>query len=448
MPHPPSRRRETTGAGGPREVRFGRRRRYPGAVRKTEPVARRSSRPLTLAAVVVALALVAAGCSGGGKGRPGGRATGPPITVGLLNMENGPVGSFPELREGAETAARYVNEELGGVGGRPIQLESCATAGTPESSRACATRIVEKRPVAVVGGVDLAAGASLPVFEKAGIPYIGGSPTSQSELTSAASFMLTGGIASELLGQANYVTRTLKARRVAILHVDLPGLISTAATVARTVLRENGVEDVKIVAEKADAPDFTPALSAAASAKPDVIVVVFPAQGCARIMQARQALNIRARTLYPGACAEKGILDSAGAGAEGAVFATAYLPWSTSSEEDVRTYREALDRHGTGGGEPSILSQTGFSVVVTLRQLLEKAGGDKATPARLTERLKETKSHPNFMGHPFTCDGEQIPILRSMCDHHVRILERKGDTLVDVAGDWVTGADLVRALLD
>ena len=57
-------------------------------------------------------------------------ATGAPVVVGFVNQENAPAGSFPELRLGAQAALRYVNEELGGAGGRPIQLATCATAGS------------------------------------------------------------------------------------------------------------------------------------------------------------------------------------------------------------------------------------------------------------------------------------------------------------------------------
>jgi len=385
------------------------------------------------------VALVSAACSGGGDepARPKGSnpATGPPIVVGLINQEDAPVGSFPEVRRSAEAAARYVNEELGGVEGRPLKLETCATRGTPESSQACANQLVGKQPVAVLGGVDLGAAASLPILQRAGIPYVGGSPTLAEELNSPAAYMLAGGTVADLLGQAEYALNTLKAKRIAAIYVDLPGLLTTVVQASDVVLRLKGATSVKTVAEKADAADFTAAVTSANNSDPDVIFVVFPAQSCARIMQARQALGVKAKMFYPSACAAKSVVDAGGGGAEGAYFGSAFLPFGDPSK-DVDIWRQRTD--GT-----SVLSQAGFSVVMNLYQLLREV--DDVAPAALTERLQGAKSHANFMSHDYTCDRKQLPLLTSVCNPFVRVLQYKGGRFEDVVGQWVSGAELVRS---
>ena len=292
-----------------------------------------------------------------------------------------------------------------------------------------------KQPVAVLGGVDLGASASLPVLQKAGIPYVGGSPTLAEELSSPASYMLAGGTVADLLGQADYALNTLKAKRVAAVYVDLPGLLTTVVQASDVVLRLKGATSVKTVAEKADAADFTTALTSANSSNPDVIFVVFPAQSCARIMQARQALGVKAKMFYPSACAAQSVVDAAGGGAEGAYFGSAFLPFGDPSE-DVAIWRERTQ--GT-----SVLSQAGFSVVMNLFQLLREA--DAVTPAALRDRLDASKGHANFMGHDYTCDRKQLPLLTSVCNPFVRILQYRDGRFDDVVGQWVSGAELVRS---
>ncbi len=355
--------------------------------------------------------------------------------MGLINQEDAPIGSFPEVRRSAEAAVRYVNEELGGVDGRPLQLEACTTKGTPESSQACANQLVGRQPVAVMGGIDLGAAASLPILQRAGIPYVGGSPTLAEELNSPASFMFAGGTVADLLGQADYALNTLKVKRVAAVYVDLPGLLTTVVQAADVVLRVKGATSVKTVAEKADAADFTTALTSAAKSDPDVIFVVFPAQSCARIMQARQALGIKARMFYPSACAAQSVVDAAGSGAEDAFFGSAYLPFADPSP-DVAIWRDRAK--GT-----SVLSQAGFSVVMNLFQVLKEA--DEVTPAKVTDRLKQAKGHANFMGHDYTCDRKQLPLLSSVCNPFVRILQYRDGRFDDVVGQWVSGAELVKS---
>ena len=102
----------------------------------------------------------------------GAQATGEPIPVGFVNSEGGAF-SVPELRVGNEVAEDYVNANLGGVGGRPLQVTRCATDGSPEASIDCANQFVEAGVVAVVEGTDLGGDAMLPILADAGIPLVG-----------------------------------------------------------------------------------------------------------------------------------------------------------------------------------------------------------------------------------------------------------------------------------
>lgn len=405
------------------------------------------SRLRAVSALFLAAALVA-GCSNGtkGVGHPrAGEAAGRDIPLGMINMENSPLGSFPEVRQAAQAAVSYVNRELGGARGRRLRLDVCTTTGTPESSQACANRLLQKKPVAVIGGVDFGSSQSLSILEQAHVPYVGGSPTLPDELLSPDAFMFSGGTAAELLAEAGYFTDTLHARRVSLLYVDLPGLLDRATSIAKEILQKKGVTDVRLGTEKADAADFTPALSSADQGHPDAIAALFPAQGCSRVMQATQALGIKAKMFYPGACAEQTVVDAAGHGAEGAYFATGYLPF-TSADGDVATYRAKMRTYAGRDAKASVLSQAGFSVVMNLHRLLGEIDGPP-TPASLVTRLRATRDQPSFMGHPYTCDGARVPLLSAVCSAEVRILQYRDGRFEDLAGDWVNGTDLIKLVI-
>jgi branched-chain amino acid transport system substrate-binding protein len=391
-------------------------------------------------AVAIAVALVTlAGCSGGGGGSSAGELdgglTGAPVLVGLLNQEDAPLGSFPDLRRGAEAAVRHVNADLGGVGGRPVRLQACATRGTAESSQACATKLAGAHPVAVIGGVDLGSAASLPVLEDAAIPYVGSLPQLGEELTAKGAFMLAGGTVADLLGQAQYALDVLHAKRIGALYVDLPGVLTTVVQAAEIVLKAKGATDVKLVAAKADEADFTPALKAATADSPDVVFVVFPAQACARIMQAGQALAVKAALFFPSACAEKAVVDAAGDAAAGAYFGSAYLPFGDSSP-DVVAWQSRTNDDG-------VLSQAGFSAVMNVHRVLTELAGE-STPAAVSAALGAARDHPGFMTHAYTCDGKQVPLMKAVCNPYVRILRYQDGRFADVVGDWVSGAELVK----
>ncbi|HEX8804118.1 MAG TPA: ABC transporter substrate-binding protein [Acidimicrobiales bacterium] len=147
----------------------------------------RFSQARMIGAALAAVTLVAGACSddGGddttGSGSDlgdttatsaGPAASGEPIPVGFVNSEGGAF-SVPELRVGNEVATDYINDNLGGVGGRPLEVTRCATDGSPESSVDCANQFVEAGVVAVVEGTDLGGDAMLPILADAGIPLVG-----------------------------------------------------------------------------------------------------------------------------------------------------------------------------------------------------------------------------------------------------------------------------------
>jgi branched-chain amino acid transport system substrate-binding protein len=244
-------------------------------------------------------------------------------------------------------------------------------------------------------------------------------------------------VVADLLGQAEYALDTLKVKKVGALYVDLPGVLSSVVQAAQVVLKAKGVTDVKLVAAGADAADFAGPLKAATAGNPDVVVVLFPAQSCARIMSAARALAVKAKLFYPSACASQAVVDAAGPAAENAYFATAYLPFDDPSPEVATWKSEAKVT------KPSVLSQAGFSVVMDLYDLLA-AGADN--PAAVTAELAAAVDHPGFMAHPYTCDRKQVSLLPAVCNPSVRLLQYKGGKFGDITGNWVNGAPLVKLL--
>ena len=61
-----------------------------------------------------------------------------PVKVGFIGINDGPIAALPELLQATETAVKFVNAELGGVDGHPIELVPCSVSLSPESSQRCA----------------------------------------------------------------------------------------------------------------------------------------------------------------------------------------------------------------------------------------------------------------------------------------------------------------------
>jgi branched-chain amino acid transport system substrate-binding protein len=384
--------------------------------------------------VAVALAAAAA-CSGGSGGSTAPSDSGKPaLVLGFANMEGSPAGSFPEASAGARAAVAHVNDDLGGIRGRKLRLETCTTSGTPESSQGCAQELLEKKPVAVVGGVDLGANSSVHVIADAGVPYVTGSPTLGAELTTSGVYAFSGGTAADLLGIGDYLIKQ-RATSIHVLHEDLPGLLNTAISAAGSIFKAKGVTDVKLVSEKADAADFAPSLSAAAAGDPDAIIVAFPAQACARIIQAAQARGVMAQMFYPGACATPGVVAGKGEALGRSFFASGYLPVGASGgDADAEVFRARVP-----AAQRSPLSAAAFSAVLNLARLMADGATDAAA---IKSKLAATRDAPNALAHPYTCDGQQLPLLTSVCNSNIRLLQYENDAFTDVVGEWINGGEL------
>ena len=59
----------------------------------------------------------------------------PKVYIGWVNQQGGQVEIGGFATNGAELAVKYVNEELGGVGGHPVQLKTCFIASPRRRAR-------------------------------------------------------------------------------------------------------------------------------------------------------------------------------------------------------------------------------------------------------------------------------------------------------------------------
>ena len=248
-------------------------------------------------------------------------ATGEPITIGMINQENTPLGSFPELRLGVEAAVEFINEELNGVGGRPIELVTCITAFSVEKSQACAQEMVQRDAVAVIGGIDITSNGSIPILEANQIPYIGGIPVNFDEMRSPISFQFSGGAPGAMVAFADYAAEVQGAKKVAIAYGEFESIEAAAIDFGAKTLRQLGVTDVVQVPFPITTTDFLPVLTKANEGNPDAIFLGAADTACAPAMKTAEDLGITAKLYLVGACAAPGLADQVGeAAVNGRIF--------------------------------------------------------------------------------------------------------------------------------
>jgi branched-chain amino acid transport system substrate-binding protein len=362
------------------------------------------------------------------------QADGEPITIGMVNQENTPAGSYPELSQAARAAIAFVNEQLGGVDGRPIELEVCNTKFSTEGSTACGQQFVEQGVPAVLGGIDVF-GTAIEVLADNGVPYVGGIPVSDQSVQAENSFQWSGGSWGATVAFAQHAAEELDAEKVSIVYGEF-GSIAEAAEYGRTVLERAGVQ-TQMVPYPILSTDISSAVQAAVSTAPDAIFLLAADTGCKSGFDAMQTLGVSAQKYFVGACAAPSIIASVDAAAsDGTIFnVEGPVTSSDSSDDDAQLYSAVVERYGDGL-DPIGAGTVTFRAFMNLYSVLRELGADGATPEGISNALSAQVETPSFMGHPYTCDREQFEGLPAMCSPQ-QILARIDDGVLDQLGSWI-----------
>ena len=245
-----------------------------------------------------------------------------PVLITMANLEGDAIGSFPEIREGLEIAIADINENWGGVGGRPIELDVCVHGFDPNAAINCGNEIAEAAPNLNINGIEFFTPALWPTFLGANIPTIQTVPIFVSDFTVVGNGISPfGGCPVAFPSAATYTMEILELKKVAVVYANTPpGLECYADTEERfwDYLVENEVDgeylglpdnsgdpsdDDAVVQQIADFFGDTPA---------DQTAVFFGTQAsdCNAIMSAVSAAGLDTQIIASGSCIDDSVLSN------------------------------------------------------------------------------------------------------------------------------------------
>lgn len=361
-----------------------------------------------------------------------------PIKVGFMNIDSGPVAATPELHQATDAAVAFINAELGGVHGRPIELVFCETDLGVDKAQACARLMVEEQVVAVLGGLNLSAGAATKVLEENDIAWVGGIPLDPAEMTSPIAFQFSGGAPGAFVAFADHAAHDLGADRVAVLYANTPQISGAAVDYGVALLEEFGVE-VTEVAFDLTTQDYASIVQRAAESSPDAMLVGAADFACPKVMQAIADLGLDTTVYMVGSCADRKWIDQVGADkVAGTIFnIESRVERSGPYDADIDIYRSVIEQYGKGVNAKGAAT-VAFRGAMNLYSVLDELGATP-TPAGVIDVFRAATDRPSFDGYPYTCDGAQIPKLPSLCASQevlVRIAA-DGETFTEESDGWI-----------
>ena len=403
------------------------------------------------------------------------KATGDPIVVGFQNPEGDPAGTFPEYRQAAEAAVRYINEELGGVGadykagkpGRPISLQSCKMAITPADSQRCANELASKKPFLVISSLNFF-GNHFAIYNAAKIPVLVGVPITALDFTSPGVFAIGGGggCLGAHTGLIEILTKQLNKKRIAIPWADTPpGVfcyndlekkpleVLAGKKLDGSVIKAVGNSDLGSipdlqhigVAIKPGQADVTPQATQVLDFKPDGIG--FSAQGadCWTFVSSLSKLGwtqAKIPLVLTGACIDLAKMKELGDVAKGIYFvgtgaASLNDPASFTGQQkfEAETYVSRMAKYAEGGADTAGkgFAGAGFTILMQIWEIMnEQANGDasKIDGTAFVKAMGATQNHHQWGGTGLSCaDGVNNAPYVAVCNSTANTLQWDGATL-------------------
>ncbi len=234
-------------------------------------------------------------------GGTAGKATGSPVTIGLINSQGG-ADAFPEFTTAAESAAEVLNNQLGGIAGHPLQFKTCFIASADEQGQTCAQEFLADP--SVVGILQLSIDNGVQQFHAtlAGkIPVLGINPTDISDASAKNAYYIEGGQFSSL-AIATYVLKYAHVKSVSLVSAaGIPPAVQAAAAL-KGALEAAGVK-VTQATYSPTATDFVTPLEASGAESSGAVLplVVTPSQ-CIAVAKAAQQIGLKTPVISLASC--------------------------------------------------------------------------------------------------------------------------------------------------
>lgn len=344
------------------------------------------------AAAAAGLVPILAACSDA-SGKAGGSDK---VKLMVIASVNTPLQNYPDVKAGAEAAAKAVNTG-GGIAGKKIDLQFCNANSDPNAALACARKAASEKVAAVVGYTDTFSSSALPVLEQAKIPAVGLMPRGNAvELNSAASFPFEGGSAGDSLA-APFGAKAAGAKAIVAVSADVPSAVANAGLVEKASTKA-GIKYAGIVKiPTTGVTDYAPYAQQIKALGGDSVMFNATVGQIQGVMKASKALGLKITFMQHATAFGVKEIAATGDIAQGLILVSGFPAYSDTAKAGIKKYNEDMAAAGT---DDAALKRPGsinaWLAVYAVKAIAEGTGGGKAidgaiTSASLVQAMQNAK---------------------------------------------------------
>ena len=360
----------------------------------------------------------------------------PPVTIGFVNQQGGAQQIGPLATTGAQIAVKYINTELGGIGGHPLVLKTCFIRSAEEEGTTCGQQFLADKSIPVIdeGAVAIGdqsflstVGTAKPVLVGVAVTPIDGSRPNTA--------ILFGDVTHVLGPFGTYASQVLHAKTAALVYPNIAG-ITQGATAITDGLQKAGVK-VKKVGYSESQTDLIGPLTEAGAQTADMVIPYSDSSGCVNLAKGLKQLGITdAKKIVSAPLCLNGLV-AAGLGGDFPIwtYAIASSLFGDPTDPGMPAYMKVMATYGTPAVAPDPWVIVTFGQVLTTARFLNTLGYGHITPQAVLQTAKAFKG-PVALGAPALQCGK-YPDAPGICNDRTQFFLYKGKHLFVKTAGWL-----------
>jgi branched-chain amino acid transport system substrate-binding protein len=359
-----------------------------------------------------------------------------PVTIGFVNQQGGSQSIGPLATTGAQIAVKYINAELGGIGGHPLVLKTCFIRSAEEEGTTCGQQFLADKKISVIDEGAVAIGdQSLQSTIGTAKPVIVGVAVTPLDGVKKSNVVLFGD-ATHVLGPfGTYAKDVLHAKTAALVYPNIAG-ITEGATAIADGLQKSGVK-VKKVGYSESQTDLIGPLTEAGAQTADMVIPYSDSSGCVNLAKGLKQLGITDTKKIVSAPLCLNGLVAAGLGGDFPIwsYAIASSLFGDPTDPGMPAYMKVMAKYGTPAVAPDPWVIVTFGQILTTARFLNQIGASNLTPTAVLDKAKAFTG-PVALGAPALQCGK-YPAAPGICNDRTQFFLYKGKHAFVKTAGWL-----------
>jgi branched-chain amino acid transport system substrate-binding protein len=329
-------------------------------------------------------------------------------------------------------AVTYINDELGGVDGHPLKLDTCFTT-TEQQGTSCADQLLAaKVPMIATGGVAVGAQSFFSAINGQ-VPVIDGVAVTPFDAVSKNTFILFGD-STHVLGPLGSYAQQIGAKTATVVYPENPGIIPGAEAIQKG-LQAAGVT-VTMEGYPETATSLTQYLVAGHAQSAGMVVPYADAASCVNLAKALTSLNITdpKKIVTAPLCLSGTVIKGLGDFPKW-TYSIASSNYGDPTDPGMPAYEAVTKKYTTPGDAVDPWVIVNFGEILTVDKLLNQIGYANINGTAIEAAAKAFKG-PQALGAP-ALDCGAFSTAPAVCNDRAQFFEYMGKNVFTKAAGWL-----------